>query len=92
MFFLGLINSKAFNYYCDYFSYTNHITVSGIKQVPIPIVSTEQQNLISGIVEQILHTKGTDVNVNTSTLEHQIDELVYQLYNLTPEEIYIIEK
>ncbi len=60
--------------------------------MPIPIVSTEQQNLISGIVEQILHTKGTDVNVNTSTLEHQIDELVYQLYNLTPEEIYIIEK
>lgn len=92
MFFLGLINSKAFNYYCDYFSYTNHITVSGIKQVPIPIVSTEQQNLISGIVEQILHTKGTDVNVNTSTLEHQIDELVYQLYNLTPEEIAIIEQ
>ena len=92
MFFLGLINSKAFNYYCDYFSYTNHITVSGIKQVPIPLVSTELINRISGIVEQILRTKGTDVNVNTYTLEHQIDELVYQLYNLTPEEIAIIEQ
>ncbi len=92
MFFLGLINSKAFNYYCDYFSYTNHITVSGIKQVPIPITSTEQQNTISCIVEQILHAKKKDVNANTSALEHQIDEFVYQLYNLPPEEIAIIEQ
>jgi Alw26I/Eco31I/Esp3I family type II restriction m6 adenine DNA methyltransferase len=92
MFFLGLINSKAFNYYCDYFSCTNHITVSGIKQVPIPITSTEQQNNISCIVEQILHAKKKDVNANTSTLEHQIDKLVYQLYNLTPEEIAVIKQ
>ena len=31
-------------------------------------------------------------NANTSVLEQKIDKLVYQLYNLTPEEITIIEK
>ena len=92
LFFLGLINSKAFNYYCDYFSYTNHITVSGIKQVPIPNSSQDQQNNISDIVNKILQEKNANVNADISAMEHEIDKLVYQLYNLTPEEIAIIEQ
>ncbi len=91
LFFLGLINSKAFNYYCDYFSYTNHITVSGIKQVPIPNSSQDQQNNISDMVNKILQEKNANVNADISAMEHEIDKLVYQLYNLTPEEIAIIE-
>ncbi len=92
LFFLGLINSKAFNYYCDYFSYTNHITVSGIKQVPIPNSSQDQQNNISDMVNKILQEKNANVNADISAMEHEIDKLVYQLYNLTPEEIAIIEQ
>ena len=92
LFFLGLINSKEFNYYCDYFSYTNHITVSGIKQVPIPNSSQDQQNNISDIVNKILQEKNANVNADISAMEHEIDKLVYQLYNLTPEEIAIIEQ
>lgn len=32
-----------------------------------------------------------DPNADTSALEKQIDELVYALYGLTPEEIAIVE-
>jgi adenine-specific DNA-methyltransferase len=32
-----------------------------------------------------------DPNVDTSALEKQIDDMVYALYGLTPEEIAIVE-
>ncbi len=32
-----------------------------------------------------------DSKADVSKLEHQIDQLVYQLYGLTPEEIAIVE-
>jgi hypothetical protein len=42
-------------------------------------------------VDKILLAKSKDPRDDVSKLEHQIDLLVYQLYNLTPEEIKIIE-
>lgn len=41
------------------------------------------------LVEQILENKKQ--NIDTSDLERKIDEMVYKLYDLTPEEITIIE-
>ncbi len=35
--------------------------------------------------------KGGNKEADTSTLERQIDEMVYELYDLTPEEIAIVE-
>ena len=34
---------------------------------------------------------GAVVTADTSALEQQIDEMVYELYGLTPEEIAIVE-
>ncbi|MFN5955115.1 MAG: Eco57I restriction-modification methylase domain-containing protein [Dolichospermum sp.] len=44
-----------------------------------------------GIVDKILNAKKSDPNADTTALEAEIDQMVYQLYNLTPEEIQIIE-
>ncbi|GAA7420444.1 hypothetical protein ID0987_04470 [Helicobacter pylori] len=41
--------------------------------------------------QQILQIKEKDPKKNTQELEKEIDALVYQLYNLTDEEIKIIE-
>ena len=90
LYFLGLINSLAFNYYCDYFSYTNHITVSGIKQVPIPKPSLNQMQLIASLVDKVIANK--QKTNDTCILEREIDQQIYALYNLTPEEIAIIEQ
>ncbi len=35
--------------------------------------------------------KGGNKEADTSALEQQIDEMVYKLYDLTPEEIAIVE-
>jgi hypothetical protein len=36
-------------------------------------------------------SKGELKKADTSALEHQIDEMIYALYGLTPEEIAIVE-
>ncbi len=40
---------------------------------------------------QILSAKKKDPSADTSALERQIDEMVYAFYDLTPEEIAIVE-
>lgn len=43
------------------------------------------------LVEQILETKKQDPTSDTSTLEAEIDQLIYELYGLSEEEIGIVE-
>ena len=43
------------------------------------------------IVEQILAIKHADPDTETSSLEIEIDKLVYELYDLTEDEIAIVE-
>jgi hypothetical protein len=41
--------------------------------------------------DRILAAKQRDTEADTSALEREIDELVYALYALTPEEIQLVE-
>jgi hypothetical protein len=43
-------------------------------------------------VERILAAKWHDPKADTTALEREIDQLVYQLYDLTPEEIASVEE
>ena len=43
------------------------------------------------MVNEILSTKKENTHADTTGLEAQVDQLVYQLYNLTEEEIAIVE-
>ena len=61
-------------------------------EIPIPIVSLEQQKQITEIVDQILVEKRRNPNADMSASEREIDRLVYKLYNLTDEEIGMIER
>ena len=60
--------------------------------IPLHIPSVEKQDSIADLVDQIIYSKQNNINADTSHLECEIDKLVYQLYNLTPEEIAIIEQ
>ena len=61
------------------------------KKVPIPDVSLEQQAPIIELVDKILAAKRTNPDADVSELENEIDQIVYLLYDLTPEEIAIVE-
>jgi hypothetical protein len=43
------------------------------------------------LVDQILSTKKSNPTADTCALENEIDQLVYELYGLTEEEIKIVE-
>jgi len=60
-------------------------------EIPIIAPTIEIQGMITKLVERILAAKGVNPQADTSALEKEIDELVYELYGLTDEEIKIIE-
>jgi hypothetical protein len=67
---------------------------SFLENLPIPSITSQKQPLVSQIeslVDQILLKKQSTDDSNTSRLEQQIDQLVYQLYDLTPDEIALVE-
>ncbi|EJB5893551.1 Eco57I restriction-modification methylase domain-containing protein [Campylobacter coli] len=62
----------------------------------IPIVDTNSKNKkladeLINLADEILKAKEQDKNANTQELENKINSIVYKLYNLTEEEIKIIE-
>ena len=98
---LGLINSKLISYYFhimyDSLSLSGgYLRIGGpqISSLPIPTSRMLADKLaikISQIVNKVITEKELDKSTDTHGLEADIDKLVYQLYELTPEEIAIIE-
>ena len=66
-----------------------HIVPEHIRQIPIPLDTSRQQE-ISTLVTRILTSKSNGV-ADTRDLEKRIDEIVYQLYGLSDEEIRLVE-
>lgn len=59
--------------------------------IPIANYSENVAAKLSTIVDQILSAKKDNPAADTSALEREIDQQVYTLYDLTPEEIAIVE-
>ncbi|EAJ4648694.1 class I SAM-dependent DNA methyltransferase [Campylobacter coli] len=62
--------------------------------IPIVTINSKNQKIadeLINLVDEILKAKEQDKNANTQELENKINSLVYKLYNLTEDEIKIIE-
>lgn len=66
-----------------------------VERVLIPNLNTSQRKIIASkiefLVDRILSKKESEPQADTQGIEKQIDELVYQLYGLSDEEIAIVE-
>ena len=97
-FVLALLNSKLLDfYYKKKFSTKKEEAFPEIQtylyeQLPLPIVNQEQQNKVISIVDTILQLKSGNNNADTSSLENEINVIVYDLYGLTDDEIKIIDQ
>ncbi|WP_441694121.1 type IIG restriction enzyme/methyltransferase [Helicobacter pylori] len=99
---LGILHSKLITFAFKTFYAGGGLGESGyrykkafIERLPIPKITPQNQKLAHKITdgaEAILEAKEKDPKANTQKLEKEIDALVYQLYNLTDEEIKIIEE
>lgn len=88
-FLLALINSKLLNKYFKSQYITISLTSSFLGDLPIKITSNENQLKIGDLVRELINEKNDEIREN---LINNIDKMVYQLYELTEEEIKIIEK
>ncbi|UOR46346.1 class I SAM-dependent DNA methyltransferase [Helicobacter pylori] len=99
---LGILHSKLITFAFKTFYAGGGLGESGyrykkafIERLPIPKITPQNQKLahkITDCAKAILEAKEKDPKANTQELEKEIDALVYQLYNLTDEEIKIIEE
>ena len=69
------------------YQYNKH----ALEKLPVVEIPAVQQQFFIALVDQILDAKHTDPDADTTGLENEIDHLVYALYDLTPEEIAIVE-
>ena len=91
----GILNSKLATFY--HFNHSPKATkgafpkilVQDIKDFPLPVVSNDVKSYITELVKQVLenHSKGLD----TKTGEQRIDLLVYHLYDMTYDEVLIVD-
>ncbi|WP_300691969.1 MULTISPECIES: DUF7149 domain-containing protein [Helicobacter] len=97
---LGLLHSTFLNWYCYRFTFAKAIrsfqfSNEMAKRIPIPKITKQNQKIVDKIialVDEILNLKAKDSTFDTSALESEIDSLIYQLYNLTDEEIKIVKE
>ncbi len=93
-FLVGLLNSRLLDWLFRKTSTNNHVNLYELETLPIPQITKSNKptaDKIIALVDKILQAKEKDPKANTQRLEKEIDALVYQLYNLTDEEIKIIE-
>ncbi|EKK8810730.1 class I SAM-dependent DNA methyltransferase [Campylobacter jejuni] len=94
----GVLNSKLIAFWLKHKGKIqgNLFKIDKEPLLNIPVVNINSKNeklankLIS-LVDEILKAKEQDKNANTQELENKINSLTYKLYNLTEEEIKIIE-
>jgi adenine-specific DNA-methyltransferase len=94
----AIFNSKIIRYYLTFlFSSEEEYTYASketMEKIPIPPITHENQSLVAQIeslVDQILARKRGNPNADTRDLERAIDDIVYRLYDLTPDEIRLVE-
>ncbi len=95
-FLVGVFNSKLSHYWIrgncpELQGGTRELSKIFFEKIPIPANPPAQiQAKIESLVDEIMAQKSQNPNADTAKLENEIDNLVYILYDLTPDEIKII--
>ena len=90
-FVLGILNSKFIDFIFRHLNSNTQVSAGELNALPFPGSEDSIRESIINLVNQILHAKRTDPDADVSELENEIDQIVYLLYDLTPEEIAIVE-
>jgi type II restriction/modification system DNA methylase subunit YeeA len=96
---VSFLNSKLFKYcfrdnFPELLGGTREIRKVFFDKIPVKQVSKEEEKPFIILVNKILKAKKANSNnkeADTSALEHEIDILVYKLYDLTYEEILLTD-
>ncbi len=95
MYILGVLNSKLLHYY---FKFIGVMTAGGaytlkaatISSMPFKVADNTSE--IADIVKKILNIKESNHDADVGYIEAELDAMVYRLYNLSENEIKLIER
>ena len=96
---LGIINSKYLNYYAWHKNLIEHhkggtpqLRVKGLRSLPMPLLTKNDEKIISGYVKSILiNGNNTSNQIKTLELVKKIDDFFYEYFDFSEEEIRILE-
>ena len=97
LYLLGILNSKLFSFIQVKSNASGQrddypaLSLLDYKNFLIKLTDNNKQQKLSNLVDEILKQKKQNPKADTVVLEKQIDEMVYKLYELTEEEIKIVE-
>jgi len=97
---LGILDSRLLDFVFRHINSNTHVSAGELNGLPFPDIANKRDvDSLIKLVDRILAiTKDEDYPQNPAkkaqvkALEQEIDQMVYQLYDLTPEEIAIVEK
>lgn len=103
---LAILNSSLISLWYNLKNESKHLSggylgfdLPSVKELPIRNVNSKQQTFLINLVDQILaitqnidYSENPDKQTKVKNLESQIDHIVYKLYDLTSEEIKIVEE
>jgi len=85
----GLLNSKLINFwYCNKYRMPT-IGLYELHSIPVKEATKKDQEKIVKLVDKILVSQNNETQI--SSLKKQIDEIIYNLYGIEPEDVKIIE-
>ena len=93
-FLLAVFNSKLLNFIFKATSTSSNVNGYEVNALPFPRINAEKETLVSEIEnnsKRILELKSENHDADIAALENEMDKLVYKLYDLTEEEIGVVE-
>jgi len=93
----ALFNSTLINWYLYKFVFcsairTMHFDNYYINKIPLPHIESIIKTPIINLVDKILSLKEENPYANTALLEREIDRYIYELYELSENEISVVDK
>jgi hypothetical protein len=92
----ALLNSQAVEWF--YSNVSNKIRggymrsfTDYMRQIPVPAASETERTALEALMSCIVKANEANPAADVSAVEREIDERVYRLYGMTPEEIKIVE-
>ncbi len=97
-FLVGILNARLTQYVFEISNpqmigkVFSEIKVVYVERLTIPRCSLEQQEQITRLVHRVMAARNGKLYAEATKVEREIDEFVYQIYGLTPDEIRDVEE
>jgi len=85
---LGILNSNLMDFVFRHINSNTHVSSGELNDLPIPRSNQHLEDMLIAVVDQLLISAAQSMNI--TELEAELNKIVYQLYELSDEEVECI--